>query len=88
MSNVIVYTMENCPNCDRLKATLKELGIDFKEQDLETKEAIIELRYHACFPNEAPVLQCGRSCFESKNIFNEDGTVNRHIIHAISGRVI
>lgn len=53
MSNIIVYTMENCPNPDPLKATLKELGIDFKEQDLETKEAIIELRF---FSVEGPVL--------------------------------
>lgn len=88
MSNVIVYTMENCPNCDRLKATLKGLDIDFEERDLETKEAILELRYCACFPQEAPVLQCGKRCYESKSIFGEDGTVNRHIIHAISGKVV
>lgn len=88
MSNIIVYTMENCPNCDKLKATLKELGVDYKEQDLETKEAIIELRCNGCFPNEAPVLQCGRVCYESKNIFAEDGTVSLHIIHTISGKVV
>jgi len=52
--------MENCPNCDTLKSTLKEHGIDFEERNLETKEAIIELRYCACFPQEAPVLQFGK----------------------------
>ena len=88
MSHIIVYTMENCPNCDKLKATLKGLGIDYEEKDLETKEAIIELRYQACFPKEAPVLQCGRICYESSRIFGEDGTVNKHVIHAISGKVV
>lgn len=88
MSRIIVYTMENCPNCDKLKETLKDLGIDYEEKDLETKEAIIELRYHACFPQEAPVLQCGRTCYESKNIFGESGAVNLHIIQAISGKMV
>ncbi len=87
MSQIIVYTMENCPNCDRLKATLKGLAIDYEEQDLETKEAIIDLRVLGCFPQEAPVLRFGRTCYESPKIFGEDGTVNRHVIHAISGKV-
>jgi glutaredoxin len=88
MGQIIVYTMENCPNCERLKATLKGLNILYEEKDLETKEAIIELRYQGCFPEEAPVLQCGRTCYESPRIFGEDGTVNKHIIHAISGKVV
>lgn len=88
MSSIIVYSMENCPNCETLKSTLKEHGIDFEERNLETKEAIIELRYCACFPQEAPVLQCGKTCYESKHIFGKDGTVNRHIIHAVSGKVV
>lgn len=79
--------MENCPNCDKLKATLKGLAIEYEEKNLETKEAIIELRYCACFPQEAPVLRHGNRCYESKTIFGDDGTVNRHIIHAISGKV-
>jgi glutaredoxin len=52
-----VYLDENCPNCERLKSSLKELEIAFEEKDLETKEAIIELRYLAGFPREAPVLR-------------------------------
>lgn len=87
MSQIIIYTMENCPNCNKLKATLKGLGIEYEERDLETKEAIIDLRCLACFPQEAPVLRFGRTCYESPKIFGEDGTVNRHVIHAISGKV-
>lgn len=86
MSQIIVYTMENCPNCNTLKTTLKGLGIEYEVQDLETKEAIIDLRVLGCFPEEAPVLRFGRTCYESSTIFSEDGTINRHVIHAISGK--
>ncbi|PWR73862.1 glutaredoxin family protein [Methanospirillum lacunae] len=34
MNQIIVHTMKNCPNCDKLKATLKGLGIEFEEKDL------------------------------------------------------
>jgi len=87
MTDICVYSVENCPNCERLKSTLKELGIAFEEKDLETKEAIIELRYLACFPQEAPVLRSGGTAYESPAIFERDGTVNKHLIHAISGKV-
>lgn len=79
--------MENCPNCDTLKSTLKEHGIDFEERNLETKEAIIDLRVLGCFPQEAPVLQFGKTCYESPAIFGEDGAVHKHIIHRISGKM-
>lgn len=87
MTEITIYTMKNCPNCDKLKATLKGLGIEFEEKDLETKDSIIDLRVLGCFPQEAPVLRFGRTCYESPKLFGEDGTVNRHIIHAISGKV-
>jgi hypothetical protein len=86
MSRIIVYSLENCPNCDRLKATLQGLAIDFEVRDLETTEAIVDLRCLGCFPKEAPVLRSDRICYESHQIFGEDGTVNRHVIHAISGK--
>ncbi|PKL59096.1 MAG: NrdH-redoxin [Methanomicrobiales archaeon HGW-Methanomicrobiales-4] len=88
MSQIIIYTMENCPNCNKLKATLEGLDIEYEEKDLETKEAIIDLRVLGCFPQEAPVLRFGRICYESSKIFGEDGTVNHHVIHAISGKVV
>ena len=62
---------------------MNELGIVFEEKDLETKEAIIELRYFTFFPREAPVLWPGRSVYESPTIFEKDGKVNKHLIHGI-----
>ncbi len=87
MSSIIVYSMENCPNCEKLKSTLNGFDILFEERDLETKEAIIDLRCLGCFPQEAPVLRYGNTCYESPVIFGADGTVNKHIIHRISGKM-
>jgi len=36
--------MENCPNCEKLKETLNGFGIEYEEQNIETKEAIFDLR--------------------------------------------
>jgi glutaredoxin len=38
MSEVVVFRLEtcpNCPNCDRLEELLRELGIEFREVDLQ-----------------------------------------------------
>ena len=78
---------ENCPNCDKLIAALKGFGIEFEEKDLEKKDSIIDLRVLGCFPQEAPVLRFGRTCYESPKLFGDDGIVYRHIIRAISGKV-
>ena len=49
--------------------------VPFEERDLETNETIVDLR-------------SDRTCYESHQIFGEDGTVNRHVIHAISGKTV
>jgi len=41
------------------------MSIEFEEQDIETKEAIIDFRCFGYFPNEAPVLRVGRTFYES-----------------------
>lgn len=81
MSKIIVYMLEHCPNCDKLKEALKARDVEFEERDIETKEAIIDLRCLGCFPNEAPVLRIGRTCYESSNIFRQDGEISGDIIY-------
>ena len=88
MSLICIYTIKNCPRCEELKTTLTGLGIAFETKDLKTKESIVELRVLACFPQEAPVLRFGKTCYEGKALFNPDGKVNPHVIHAISGKVM
>lgn len=52
------------------------------------KESIIDLRYYACFPQEAPVLRSVKKCYESGFLFMKDGMVNLDIIQGIFGKMI
>ncbi|OGO46250.1 MAG: hypothetical protein A2W34_04925 [Chloroflexi bacterium RBG_16_64_32] len=38
MSNVIVYTLRNCPTCDVARAALRERGIEFEERRVDENE--------------------------------------------------
>jgi len=65
----IIFTLEVCPNCMKLKEALKEEGIEYDEKDMESGEGITELRFGGCFAMEAPVLQIGEVFAESSVIF-------------------
>jgi len=38
MSTVIVYTLGNCPTCDRARAGLAERGVEFEERRVDENE--------------------------------------------------
>jgi len=38
MSTVIVYTLSNCPTCDRARAGLAERGVEFEERRVDENE--------------------------------------------------
>ena len=66
---LIVYTLEYCPNCEILKGFLKTGGYAFTERDLSTAESLTELRLNGVFVNEAPVLQKNDDFFTSVVLF-------------------
>jgi len=68
-TQLIVYTLEHCPNCEILKSFLKKGGYLFTEQDLSTAESLTELRMNGIFVNEAPVLQNDSDFYTSTDIF-------------------
>lgn len=83
MTLITVYSLDNCPNCEILKETLGYLGVEFVERNLQDKNSIIELRYHACFPKEAPVLQMSTGrIWESKEIFH-DGAILEEVLNEV-----
>ena len=75
ISPLIVYTLESCPNCDKLKGFLKTKGISYQERDLSTPESLTELRVNGVFVNEAPVLQNGDDFLTTTSLF-ASGKVN------------
>lgn len=59
MSNIIVYSKKDCPNCDMLKELLNKASIEHKTVRIDTPEALTELRMNNVFTMSAPVLQIG-----------------------------
>ena len=72
---LIVYTLDCCPKCDKLKTHLKKIGILYSERDLSSAESLTELRVNGVFVNEAPVLQNGENFLTTTDLFSS-GAVN------------
>ncbi|OPY39348.1 MAG: Glutaredoxin [Methanoregula sp. PtaU1.Bin051] len=72
---LIVYSLDCCPNCDKLKTYLTTNGVAYSERDLSSAEALTELRVNGVFVNEAPVLQKGDNFMTTSDLFSS-GTVN------------
>ncbi|MDD1723887.1 MAG: glutaredoxin family protein [Methanospirillum sp.] len=71
-AGIILYTLEFCPRCEILKEFLSAHRIPFTVADMSSAKALTELRVHAVFVQEAPVLQCGKTFLTSKELFNAD----------------
>jgi glutaredoxin len=84
-SQLIVYTLEFCPNCDLLKGFLKTGGYAFTERDLSTAESLTELRMNGVFVSEAPVLQVNEDFFTSADIFPSGKLDGTHLTKLIKG---
>ena len=84
-SQLIVYTLEFCPNCELLKGFLKKNGHTYAERDLSTAESLTELRVNGVFVNEAPVLQMGEDFFTSADLFPGNKLDEKHLSTLISG---
>lgn len=82
---LIVYTLEHCPNCDLLKGFLKKGGYAFIEHDLSTAESLTELRMNGVFVNEAPVLQKSSDFYTTADIFPSGKLDEDRVSRLISG---
>ncbi len=38
MDNVIMYTLRNCPTCDKARAALSERGVEYEERRVDDSE--------------------------------------------------
>jgi len=82
---LIVYTLEYCPNCEILKGFLKTGGYAFTERDLSTAESLTELRMNGVFVNEAPVLQKNDDFFTTEVLFPSGKLDGANITKLIAG---
>src|SRR5512136_1212526 len=82
---LIVYTLENCPNCDQLKGFLKKNAHKYSERDLSSAESLTELRVNGVFVNEAPVLQKDEDFYTSADMFPAGKLDTEHLSRLVSG---
>jgi len=82
---LIVYTLEHCPNCELLKGFLKTKGSRYSERDLSSAESLTELRLNGVFVNEAPVLQKGEVFYTSADLFPAGKLDTEHLSRLVSG---
>ncbi len=57
MAEIIVYTTERCPKCNKLKKILEDNSVTFNSAEMDTPKALTELRFNGVFTLTAPVLQ-------------------------------
>lgn len=69
MVNVVLFTSENCPKCNRLKKFLESKNVPFTIIDISSPEGLTELRFNGCFALEAPVLQIEDNFLTTKALF-------------------
>jgi glutaredoxin len=84
-TQLIVYTLEFCPNCELLKEFLAGRGIPFVVRDLSTAESLTELRVNGVFVNEAPVLQNDDRFLTSEDLFSSGAVREDQIKNLIEG---
>jgi glutaredoxin len=65
-----VYTLPNCPKCDKLKGWLSEKQIDFDVKPFDT-EAQTDFIMRNMFGNP-PILELGESFAPSEELFPEE----------------
>jgi glutaredoxin len=82
---LIVYTLEHCPNCELLKGFLKKGGYTYSERDLSSAESLTELRINGVFVNEAPVLQKNDDFYTSPDLFPAGKLDAEHLSQLLSG---
>jgi glutaredoxin len=79
---LILYTLENCPNCEMLKEYLKGKGIPFTEQDMASADSLTDLRVNGVFVMEAPVVRGGDIFLTSADLFSR-GEVQESVLARI-----
>ena len=75
MSDVTVYTSENCSKCASLKNLLTNKNIPFKTASIDNTDVMAELVMRNIVVMSAPALQIDEKVYVETDIFNDDNTL-------------
>jgi glutaredoxin len=79
---VVVYSLEDCTQCEALKSYLRREGLSYTEEDMSTAASLTELRMHGVFTMEAPVLRKGEKFLTADDLFTA-GELREDVIRAL-----
>jgi len=65
-----VYSLQYCPNCDELKKSLMERGIEYKEKLLDDIDVITDLLFDGVVVTEAPILHYNDTYYQPSDLFS------------------
>jgi glutaredoxin len=68
-ADFVVYSLEDCTQCEALKSYLRHQGFSYREEDMGSAASLTELRIHGIFTMEAPVLQKGEQFLTTDELF-------------------
>ena len=66
MSDIIVYTLPICPNCEDIKGKMRNAGIEFATRDLEEWDNYSDLLLAQVTFTEAPIVRIGNEYFDKQ----------------------
>ena len=64
MSEIIVYMLPVCPNCEEIKGKMRNAGIEFQTRDLEEWDNYSDLLLAQVTFTEAPIIRIGNEYFD------------------------
>lgn len=67
---ITIYSLPNCPNCEKVKRHLTKKGYFFNEKDLTVASVMAEIRSAGLFPLEAPVLKIDEFYYDTDEVEN------------------
>lgn len=66
MSDIIVYTLPICQNCEDIKGKMRNKGIEFETRDLEEWDNYSDLLLAQVTFTEAPIVRIGNEYFDKQ----------------------
>jgi len=79
---LVVYSLEDCSQCEALKSFLRREGYSFTEEDMGSAAALTDLRMNGIFTMEAPVLRKGERFLTTDDLFTA-GKLREDIIRTL-----
>jgi glutaredoxin len=78
-----VYTLPDCPKCDKLKKWLSDRGVEFDTSDFDT-EAQTNFIMRNMFGNP-PFLEVGEAAFSSEDLFKDEELDKAKVLEVLNG---